>query len=86
MEESKVNGGMMSLPIDFVNVNIERLSEMTFGGKEKSSSFQALSNTCSENTFVQLKKLGYRFGYEYLERNQFLRLYKRAIASHCKFK
>ena len=35
MEESKVNGGMMSLPIDFVNVNIERLSEMTFGGKEK---------------------------------------------------
>ena len=35
MEESKVNGGMVSLPIDFVNVNIERLCEMTFGGKEK---------------------------------------------------
>tara|TARA_B100000925_G_scaffold84786_1_gene60635 strand:- start:4514 stop:8599 length:4086 start_codon:yes stop_codon:yes gene_type:complete len=35
MEESKINVGTMSLPIDFVNANIERLSEMTFGGKEK---------------------------------------------------
>ena len=35
MEESKLNSGLMNLPIDFVNVNIERLSEMTFGGKQK---------------------------------------------------
>jgi spore maturation protein CgeB len=35
MKESKLNSGMMSLPIDFVNVNIERLSEMTFDGKQK---------------------------------------------------
>ena len=35
MKESKLNSGMMCLPIDFVNVNIERLSEMTFDGKEK---------------------------------------------------
>lgn len=35
MEESKLNSGLMNLPIDFVNVNIERLSEMTYGGKEK---------------------------------------------------
>lgn len=35
MNESKIKSGMMNLPIDFINSNIERLSEMNFDGKEK---------------------------------------------------
>jgi len=35
MKGSKINSGIMNLPIDFANMNIERLSGMTFGGKEK---------------------------------------------------
>ena len=39
MNESKIKSGMMNLPIDFINSNIERLSEMNFDGKEKFFSF-----------------------------------------------
>ena len=61
MEESKVNGGMMSLPIDFVNVNIERLSEMTFGGKEKVLIISNPSPTLVRKIHLFSSKIGLSF-------------------------
>ena len=35
IDVSNVGAGLLKIPIDFVNMNLERLTEMTFGGKEK---------------------------------------------------